>query len=212
MEKIPPFLNVKNKQMLWDIIYRDIFNGPAEDNKSRLHSFDDQMSRFYSSSLDKSNLTEMNKQFISQVVKKKQETQIKITNTILPKNIIQIENLTRDKNVLDKQFQEKVAEYGDFLKKAEPIHVPNFSDNLNDEKPISNMEELIQETIMKRKYDIPLNEETEIKSPIKKKISWGPIINEGEDNIIDELKEIHNLLEQAANKIELLLRKKDIVK
>ena len=89
------FLLPKNKQLLWEIVANDIFKSKDIENSNEM--FDEHLQKFCTTNTEKyRNLTEMNKQFINQIVKSKRINEIKLAES-LPTTVIDME----DANTLD---------------------------------------------------------------------------------------------------------------
>ena len=163
---IKNFLNNKNVIMLWEVLLDELHINPNSSTvvQNIKTVFDGNISLFTTRANPTAGLMNMNKLFLNQVLiavnqlfpNLKQEQQMKLINIseeIIgePYNVEDIHNARQtdfEKQVSDKrnEFESSIN-----LKKPQPV---DFSDKVEPEMKIMEMEALIAETMAKRKFDI----------------------------------------------------------
>ena len=165
-QNIKNFLNNKNVSMLWEVLLDELRINPNSTNivQNIKTVFDGNISLFTTRANPNAGLMNLNKLFLNQVLiavnqlfpNLKQEQQIKLINIsdeIIgePYKVEDIHNARQtdfEKQVADKrnEFESSIN-----LKKPQPV---DFSDKVEPEMKIMEMEALIAETMAKRKFDI----------------------------------------------------------
>ena len=190
---IQHFVNLKNLSMLWEVLLDELHintpnSGPIVQNIKTV--FDGNVNLFKTRANPNMGLMNMNKQFLNQLLiavnqlfpnlKKEQLQQeqmkrINISDELLtldePYKVEDIQNARQSD--FEKQLMSKRTEFENSIngKKPKPI---DFSDKVEPELKITEMEALISETMAKRKFDIEQiqgqnhSQETEIKPSTKK--------------------------------------------
>ena len=163
---IKNFLNTKNIIMLWEVLLDELHINPNSSTvvQNIKTVFDGNISLFTTRANPNAGLMNMNKLFLNQVLiavnqlfpNLKQEQQMKLINIseeIIsePYKVEDIHNARQtdfEKQVADKrnEFESSIN-----LKKPQPV---DFSDKVEPEMKIMEMEALIAETMAKRKFDI----------------------------------------------------------
>ena len=165
-QNIKNFLNNKNVSMLWEVLLDELHINPNSSSvvQNIKTVFDGNVSLFTTRANPNAGLMNLNKLFLNQVLiavnqlfpNLKQEQQIKLINIsdeIIgePYKVEDIHNARQtdfEKQVADKrnEFESSIN-----LKKPQPV---DFSDKVEPEMKIMEMEALIAETMAKRKFDI----------------------------------------------------------
>ena len=166
-QNIKNFLNSKNVSMLWEVLLDELNINP---NSSAILQniktvFDGNISLFTTKANPNMGLMNLNKLFLNQVLiavnqlfpNLKQEQQqmklINISDEVIgePYKVEDIHNARQTD--FDKQVTDKRAEFENSInmKKPQPV---DFSDKVEPEMKIMEMEALIAETMAKRKFDI----------------------------------------------------------
>ena len=165
-QNIKNFLNNKNVSMLWEVLLDELHINPNSSSvvQNIKTVFDGNISLFTTRANPNAGLMNLNKLFLNQVLiavnqlfpNLKQEQQIKLINIsdeIIgePYKVEDIHNARQtdfEKQVADKrnEFESSIN-----LKKPQPV---DFSDKVEPEMKIMEMEALIAETMAKRKFDI----------------------------------------------------------
>lgn len=166
-QNIKNFLNSKNVSMLWEVLLDELNINP---NSSTILQniktvFDGNISLFTTKANPNMGLMNLNKLFLNQVLiavnqlfpNLKQEQQqmklINISDEVIgePYKVEDIHNARQTD--FDKQVTEKRAEFENSINQKKPQPV-DFSDKVEPEMKIMEMEALIAETMAKRKFDI----------------------------------------------------------
>ena len=165
-QNIKNFLNNKNVSMLWEVLLDELHINPNSSSvvQNIKTVFDGNVSLFTTRANPNAGLMNLNKLFLNQVLiavnqlfpNLKQEQQIKLINIsdeIIgePYKVEDIHNARQtdfEKQVADKrnEFESSIN-----LKKPQPV---DFSDKVEPEMKIMEMEALIADTMAKRKFDI----------------------------------------------------------
>ena len=165
-QNIKNFLNNKNVSMLWEVLLDELHINPNSSSvvQNIKTVFDGNISLFTTRANPNAGLMNLNKLFLNQVLiavnqlfpNLKQEQQMKrinISDEIIgePYKVEDIHNARQtdfEKQVADKrnEFESSIN-----LKKPQPV---DFSDKVEPEMKIMEMEALIAETMAKRKFDI----------------------------------------------------------
>lgn len=201
------FVSTENTKMLWDVIQKTTTKIDYNNHVNKMNEF----SQFQlCNSLNKQELLEINKKYITHIVGFIKEAKLTTFE--------EIQQLKRDK--FNEELNKKQQDFSNMMVKPAPVPL-NFEDEKD--KPISEMEELINKTIAQRNYDIeqisknipppPSNlikidsEPTELIHPIieiKKSISWK---EDKEEDIQEQLK----FIKKELSDIKELLKRKIII-
>jgi len=163
---IKNFLNNKNVIMLWEVLLDELHINPNSSTvvQNIKTVFDGNISLFTTRANPTAGLMNMNKLFLNQVLiavnqlfpNLKQEQQMKLIN--ISEEIIgepyKVEDIHNARQTdFEKQVSDKRNEFESTinLKKPQPV---DFSDKVEPEMKIMEMEALIAETMAKRKFDI----------------------------------------------------------
>jgi hypothetical protein len=165
-QNIKNFLNSKNVSMLWEVLLDELNINP---NSSTLVQniktvFDGNISLFTTKANPNMGLMNLNKLFLNQVLiavnqlfpNLKQDQQMKLINISdeligEPYKVEDIHNARQTD--FEKQVTDKRAEFENSINQKKPQPV-DFSDKVEPELKIMEMEALIAETMAKRKFDI----------------------------------------------------------
>jgi hypothetical protein len=195
------FVSTENTKMLWDVIQKSTTKIDYNHHVNKMNEFSQTL---ISNSLNKQELLEINKKYITHIVGFIKEAKLTTFE--------EIQQLKRDK--FNEELTKKQLDFSNMMLKPVPVPL-----KFEDEKdtPISEMEELINKTIAQRSYDIEqisknippppskiVSEPTELIHPIveiKKSISWK------EDNIQEQL----NFIKKELSDIKELLNSKIII-
>lgn len=179
-QNIKNFLNNKNVSMLWEVLLDELHINPNSSSvvQNIKTVFDGNISLFTTRANPNAGLMNLNKLFLNQVLiavnqlfpNLKQEQQMKrinISDEIIgePYKVEDIHNARQtdfEKQVADKrnEFETSIN-----LKKPQPV---DFSDKVEPEMKIMEMEALIAETMAKRKFDIEQIQGTNVVNPVTK--------------------------------------------
>jgi hypothetical protein len=179
-QNIKNFLNNKNVSMLWEVLLDELHINPNSSSvvQNIKTVFDGNISLFTTRANPNAGLMNLNKLFLNQVLiavnqlfpNLKQEQQMKrinISDEIIgePYKVEDIHNARQtdfEKQVADKrnEFESSIN-----LKKPQPV---DFSDKVEPEMKIMEMEALIAETMAKRKFDIEQIQGTNVVNPVTK--------------------------------------------
>lgn len=157
------FLDTDNVNTIWDVISdEDIFKFLSRDIQSKVAEiFMNNIKGFFEVEKTKNeNLIDINKKYIILILNyiKKNHIQkipnkIKILNEPMSKEVITYEEIQNErKSQFDQDLQQRQQEF-DNIMTVKPPPVPEFSDNYSD-KPITEMEKMIQQITSKRNYDV----------------------------------------------------------
>ena len=149
------FTNNKNKELLWNLLLNNgAFNNLNEDQLPIIQNdFQDLIFSLYNqnSNLD---LIEQNKLFVQQMVQKINNRRQQL-RTYEPVREIYTSQDIRGKKL--EEFNNDVQKAQDDFNSVITLKTPeeiNFSDSKDLDKPISNMDELIEKTIAERNLDV----------------------------------------------------------
>jgi hypothetical protein len=183
---IQNFINSKNLSMLWEVLLDELHinttnPGPIFQNIKTI--FESNVNLFKVRANPNAGLMNLNKQFLNQLLiavnqlfpNLKQEQQMKrinISEEVIIDEPYKVEDIqSARQSDFEKQLTNKRTEFENSIngKKPKPI---DFSDKVEPELKITEMEALIAETMAKRKFDIEQlqghNQNSEKKSSIKK--------------------------------------------
>ena len=217
------FISEENQNLLWNVIHNNsaiqiFLKNMSTDDKD--HWFRSIIAHFYKKygpvDLSFYQLKTINKEVIIYIIQYIQKRNIQIQNQSSPNNFQQIQTPAYEKNNREEeyinQFEMRQKEYNQMLDKKAPDEI-NFSENMEQDKPIQDMKSLMKKHIEERDMDISwqnqnpkltINEEQvsletntidEIKHQIKnekRKISWEDEIDYHEKYIT--LKENYSML------------------
>jgi hypothetical protein len=229
------YTSSENQKLLWDTISKvNLFQSIPDKNKW----FQSIIGHFYdlykNKPFNKNDLRNLNKETITFMISKlKQEKQFQPSNHSFENNFNQNSTLSNFNHIqtnknethnfiqdekqheLDNQFQLRQQEYGQLLSKPNAPEI-DFRENTQEDKPIENMEELLERQMREREYDIqPISKSEEIKIETidlgedKKKVSWSSDIENSKFTSLEEKMEsfmlsIKDQLQTLYNEIELL--------
>ena len=149
------FTNNKNKELLWNLLLNNgAFNNLREDQLPVIQNdFQNLIVSLYNDNSNL-NLIEQNKLFVQQMVQKinNYKQQMKIYEPV--REIYTNQDIRNKK--LD-EFNNSVQKAQDDFNSVITLKTPeeiNFSDSKDLDKPISNMDELIEKTIAERNLDV----------------------------------------------------------
>ena len=229
------YTSSENQKLLWDTISKvNLFQSIPDKNKW----FQSIIGNFYdlykNKPFNKHDLRNLNKETITfMIFKLKQEKQFQPSNhsfentfnqntalsnfNHIQTNKNETHNFIQDEkqHELDNQFQLRQQEYGQLLTKPNAPEI-DFRENTQEDKPIENMEELLERQMREREYDIqPISKSEEIKIETidlgedKKKVSWSSDIENSKFTSLEEKMEsfmlsVKDQLQTLYNEIELL--------
>ena len=194
------FVSTENTKMLWDVIQKTTTKIDYNNHINKMNEFN--QTQIISNSLNKEELLDINKKYITHIVGFIKESKLTTFE--------EIQQLKRDK--FNEELNKKQQDFSNMMLKPSPPPL-NFEDEKD--KPISEMEELINKTIAQRSYDIqhisknipppPSKIDPELIHPIveiKKSISWKEDI---------DIQEQLNFIKKELSDIKELLKKKIII-
>ena len=215
----------ENQKIIWDTISKvPLFQKLCNETHNGEQWFQNIIQLNYNKiqhlQLDKKDLRNLNKETIQnmlQILKNKYSIQPALsqnvfnnsssfqTNTTETRGFI----LEQKQNALNHHFQTRQEEYGNLLKKPSVSEI-DFREKMDDDKPIDNMDELLQKQLLEREYDIQ-PKQTEKEGPIdigaveiiekeSKSVKWK---DEQIDNKYEELKTtLEDFMEKMSNEIK----------
>ena len=150
------FLSQGNLRMLWDVIME---NEKIQKNRQAAAKLFNQTTPSFVTQNDEasraSNLTELNKAFLSFMTKN-------LGNYSEKKELVTHEDLQGEKQSLfQRDLEIKQKEFENSMSLSVP-ETPNFKDNVKDE-PISEMEFIIKKTLQERNFEIEQIERNQVK-------------------------------------------------
>jgi hypothetical protein len=157
------FLNKENINTLWDVISdEDIFKFLSRDIQSKIAElFSNNIKGFFEKErIKKNSLVDINKKYILLILNHIQQNytqqipnKIKILDESPVKETITYEEIQNErKTQFEKDLMKKQEEFENIITKKIPP-LPEFADKYDD-KPISEMENIIKEITAKRNYDV----------------------------------------------------------
>jgi hypothetical protein len=188
------FISTENTKMLWDVIQKTT---PIIDYNHHVNQMNEFSQTQISNSLNKQELLEINKKYITHIVGFIKESKLTTFE--------EIQQLKRDK--FNEELNKKQQDFSNMMLKPSPPPL-KFEDEKD--KPISEMEDLINKTIAQRSYDIEQISKnippppSKIDVEIKKSISWK---EDKEENIQEQL----NFIKKELSEIKQLLKSKIII-
>lgn len=225
----------ENQKLIWDTISKTKLFQQLSSNHDGGKWFQSIIQEFYHKiqhrQINKDELRILNKETVVYMIQKLKDQfsfqPVSFDNTFsnsfntLEPNISQTRDflLEKKQNELNTQFELRQNEYEDLNKKPK-IEEINFQENDSD-KPIENMEELLQKQLQERSYDIEPNtkdtppqiETIDLGKDEKKSVSWDPELNSPKkQSTIDELEtkmnqfilDVQSQLNSLRNEIEIL--------
>lgn len=229
------YTSPENQKLLWDTISKvNLFQSIPDKNQW----FQTIIGHFYdlykNKPFNKNDLRNLNKETITFMISKlKQERQFQPSNHSFENNFNQnsvsnFNHIQTNKNEthsfiqekkqheLDNQFQLRQQEYGQLLSKPSAPEI-DFRESVQEDKPIENMDELLERQMREREYEIqPISNTSEnIKIETidlgedKKKVSWSPEIENTRISTLEEkmqafMLSIQDKLDTLHNEIEVL--------
>ena len=153
---IPDFISNENVEMIWEIIIdTDLIKSKQNINVSQMRQyFIEKTKLFYDNEKNTyQNLTQMNKSFISLIVKDIQQILEKSSSRQPPTAIVTAQDIQAErKNTFDKNLNQKQEEFMTAMSVPVP-EVPKFNDKM-DEPIGGNMAELISRTLAQRNFEM----------------------------------------------------------
>lgn len=221
----------ENQQLIWDTISK-VPNFQQMRNSSPQKSeqwFRDIIQMYYNKHkqtiVDKNSLSQLNKETIRyMLLNLKEKNSFQPTSfqpnssqneyqnnySILETNSNETRNfiLEQKQNKLNNDFQLRQQEYTSLFEKPK-IDEIDFRENMTEDKPIENMEELIKRQMAEREYDIQISNPTEkvdLKKDIveldEKKVTFQDEKSDSYDNKIEALNnKIENFIEEFTEKL-----------
>ena len=233
------YTSPENQKLLWDTISKvNLFQSIQSDKNQWFQTIIGHFYDLYKNKpFNKNDLRNLNKETITFMISKlKQERQFQPSNHSFENNFNQnpvstFNHIQTNKNEthsfiqekkqheLDNQFQLRQQEYGQLLSKPSAPEI-DFRESVQEDKPIENMDELLERQMREREYEIqPIAKSEEIKIDTidlgedKKKVSWSSDIENTRITKLEEKMEafmlsIQDKLDTLHNEIELLKNKK----
>jgi hypothetical protein len=156
------FISNQNADLLFEVINSSKFMIDREKHNNEMNQFSFNK-KFMN--LNKQELLNMNKEYISYI---NQLYNSKIINNNTPITFEELQSLKREK--FNSELNKKQEEFQELYQKKLPETL-NFKEETD--KPISEMEDLISQTIAQRSFDIEQIQKTLPPPPVQKKqISW----------------------------------------
>jgi len=183
------FISNQNADLLFEVINSSKFMIDREKHNNEMNQFSFNK-KFMN--LNKQELLTMNKEYISYI---NQLYNSKINNNNTPITFEDLQSLKREK--FNSELNKKQEEFQELFQKKLPETL-NFKEEID--KPISEMEDLISQTIAQRSFDIeqllpPLPVENSIQ---KKQITW-------DDERKDEVS-LKNSLSSIETKLDIIIK------
>ena len=213
------FTNNKNKELLWNLLLNNgAFNNLREDQLPVIQNdFQNLILSLYNENSNL-NLIEQNKLFVQQMVQKinSQKQQMKIYEPV--REIYTSQDIRNKKlDEFNSNVEKAQNEFNSVITLKTPEEI-NFSDSKDLDKPISNMDELIEKTIAERNLDVNnINIKGDSKDNVEKwlnlqeekqkQVSFNETNNqviEPSSNSVDDNKFLTLLTEIKSNQLEIL--------
>tara|TARA_Y100000992_G_scaffold75127_1_gene47399 strand:+ start:278 stop:949 length:672 start_codon:yes stop_codon:yes gene_type:complete len=213
------FTNNKNKELLWNLLLNNgAFNNLTEQQLPIIQNdFQNLILSLYNENSNL-NLIEQNKLFVQQMVQKinSQKQQMKIYEPV--KEIYTSQDIRNKKlDEFNSNVEKAQNEFNSVITLKTPEEI-NFSDSKDLDKPISNMDELIEKTIAERNLDVNnINIKGDSKDNVEKwlnlqeekpkQVSFNETNNqviEPSSNSVDDNKFLTLLTEIKSNQLEIL--------
>lgn len=228
----------ENQKMIWDTIskvplFRKLSNETHNSEQWFQNIIGHHHNKFQNKRLNKDDLRNLNKETIQYMLhdlKNKYSLQPATSNNLFNNNTTFQSNLVSNdvmktnttetrgfileqkQNTINNQFQTRQEEYGSLLNRPS-VNEIDFRENMQEDKPIENMEELIQKQLREREYEIQpkqlVKEEiidigaVEIQEKEHKSVKWDDEQVSKEKESYTELKQmLHDFMEKMANEIK----------
>ena len=214
--------SIKNKELLWNLLLNNgAFNNLSESQLPVIQNDFEALISLLSNDRTELDLIEQNKLFVQQMVKKinNYRQQLQQIKTYEPVKEIYTSQDIRGKKLdeFNVNVQKAQDEFNSVIKLKTPEEI-NFSDTKEEDKPIDNMEELIQKTIAERNLEVNNINSENLTNPnpdtekwlnsqdMSKKVSFSENNNEIIESKIevDDNKFLNLLNEIKKNQIEIL--------
>ena len=228
----------ENQKMIWDTIskvplFRKLSNETHNSEQWFQNIIGHHHNKFQNKRLNKDDLRNLNKETIQYMLhdlKNKYSLQPATSNNLFNNNTTFQSNLVSNdvmktnttetrgfileqkQNTINNQFQTRQEEYGSLIKRPN-VNEIDVRENMQEDKPIENMEELIQKQLREREYEIQpkqlVKEEiidigaVEIQEKEHKSVKWDDEQVSKEKESYTELKQmLHDFMEKMANEIK----------
>lgn len=214
--------SIKNKELLWNLLLNNgAFNNLSESQLPVIQNDFEALISLLSNDRTELDLIEQNKLFVQQMVQKinNYRQQLQQIKTYEPVKEIYTSQDIRGKKLdeFNVNVQKAQDEFNSVIKLKTPEEI-NFSDTKEEDKPIDNMEELIQKTIAERNLEVSNINSENLTNPnpdtekwlnsqdMSKKVSFSENNNEIIESKIevDDNKFLNLLNEIKKNQIEIL--------
>ena len=228
----------ENQKMIWDTIskvplFRKLSNETHNSEQWFQTIIGHHHNKIQNKRLNKDDLRNLNKETIQYMLhdlKNKYSLQPATSNTLFNNNTTIQSNrdstdvmktnttetrgfiLEKKQNTINNQFQTRQEEYGSLLNRPS-VNEIDFRENIQEDKPIENMDELIQKQLREREYEIQpkqlVKEEiidigaVEIQEKESKSVKWDDEQVSKEKESYTELKNmLHDFMDKMANEIK----------
>ena len=218
----------ENQKMIWDTISKvPLFKKLSNETHNSEQWFQNMIqyhhNKIQNNHLNKYELGNLNKetiQYMLRDLKNKYSLQPATSNNLFSNNSTFQTNTTETRsfileqkqNTINNQFQNRQEEYGTLLNRPK-VNEIDFRENMQEDKPIENMDELIQRQLKEREYDIQPKQiekeenidigAVEISEKEHKSVKWQDEQVSNEKDSYTELKKmLHDFMEKMTNEIK----------
>ena len=218
----------ENQKMIWDTISKvPLFQKLSNETHNSEQWFQNMIqyhhNKIQNNHLNKNELRNLNKetiQYMLRDLKNKYSLQPATSNNLFSNNSTFQTNTTETRsfileqkqNTINNQFQNRQEEYGTLLNRPK-VNEIDFRENMQEDKPIENMDELIQRQLKEREYDIQPKQiekeenidigAVEISEKEHKSVKWQDEQVSNEKDSYTELKKmLHDFMEKMTNEIK----------
>ena len=218
----------ENQKMIWDTISKvPLFQKLSNETHNSEQWFQNMIqyhhNKIQNNHLNKNELRNLNKetiQYMLRDLKNKYSLQPATSNNLFNNNSTFQTNTTETRsfileqkqNTINNQFQNRQEEYGTLLNRPK-VNEIDFRENMQEDKPIENMDELIQRQLKEREYDIQPKQiekeenidigAVEISEKEHKSVKWQDEQVSNEKDSYTELKKmLHDFMEKMTNEIK----------
>jgi hypothetical protein len=214
------FLSNDNKKIIWDILYENkLFKSYVDKDVLSVKNVLDNTINNVNTNNTNTSLMEKNKFVIQEIINKCKNKEL---ITEIPSNLITKNEIIKHKQTeFEKELKKKEDDFFNSVKKNIPESI-NFSDNID--KPLDNIDELVNKHIASRNYDIQqiskdISNNTNIvieSNKDDKNVKWDLSNNEyfpiQDDDIFSKLKPLNNdtldintVITNLDNKINMII-------
>ena len=208
------FIDVQNKKLLWDLLLNNgAFDGHTEENLPKIQSTFEYTITEIETSFTNKDLTEKNKEFLKNFVKKLSLLKNEVKQIIPdkqpepepqpysgPELITAQELQDHRKSEFEARFNAMKSDFNNSIAVNKPKEI-EFSDDKNDE-PIKNMDDLLEKAAKEREL-ILASPKTNLPEPINSKaVSFSDKVTTNDTELLREILKNQQIILEKLNKLE----------